>query len=484
MNRFNFIFFLSTLLMSSAAFAQHKITVKIDGYTMDTCILAYQVGQTTYIAKQLFEKNKAGEFVFEGEEALMGGLYSVLIKPRNEFFQFIISSKEEQKNLKLTTKIKDNPARDLTENLKIQNSPDNDVFTEYKNFLGKMRSKSETYIAQLNTAKENNDIEAVEKANKLLQGLDGEVMAFQDDLIKKYPKFLSPKIIKGSRQVDVPKELTTQEEVFAYYKKHFWDDYDWTDERLIRTPLFRDKMETYIERLTVQQVDSVSASCIYIIDKALEYKNKDVFQFAAVELLNKYAQQEIICMDGVYVSIAQKYYCSGLAYWLDSTEMVNICSDAAKMAPLRCGEMAPEARLKNIKDSSYVSLYSIKKPFVAVYFWDPACGSCSKTSEKIVPIYDKYKDRGFEIYGVCSMDWKNVDACRNKVKEQEITWINTSDEPYPLAWVKKSYDLRSNPFIYLLDENKHIIWKRITPEQLDDILERELDLYEKKKAKK
>lgn len=474
----------SCFLFIGTSLGQYKITVTIDGYENDTCILGYQIGRTTYIAQQVNKKNEKGDFVFEGEEALLGGLYSVLTKPKNQFFQFILSNDEEQKDLKIRTKIDKNPARDLPENLKIKNSPDNAVFDEYKAFLMNMRTRSEKYSADLATAKEKKEEAKVAELNKKIQGLDGEVTAYQDELLKKHPKLLSPKLITGGRQPEVPKELVDRADIFRYYKAHFWDTYDWTDERLIRTPILKEKMETYIEKLTVQQVDSVSEACLYIIDQALAAKNKEVFQFVAVYLLNKYAKQEVICLDGVYVSIAQKYYCTGMAYWLDSAQVEGICADAAKMAPLRCGRSAPEVRLKDINDSSYVSLYSIKKPFVAVYFWDPTCGNCAKMSDALVPIYEKYKDRGFEILGVCSKAWKDVEMCRTKVEKQKMAWINLSDEAYPLAWVKKYYDLRSNPFIYLLDEDKNILFKRISAEQLDQILEREFERYEKEKAAK
>jgi hypothetical protein len=105
-------------------------------------------------------------------------------------------------------------------------------------------------------------------------------------------------------------------------------------------------------------------------------------------------------------------------------------------------------------------------------------------TDKLIPVYEKYKDRGFEVLGVCSKSWKDVDACRTKIEKQKMDWINLSDAPYPLAWVKKYYDLRSNPFIYLLDEDKNILFKRITAEQLDQILEREFDRYEKEQKTK
>ncbi len=461
------------LLLTLNSSAQYKIAVDIEGYDNDTLILGYQVGKTTYIAKTVYSKNEKGVFVFEGEEPLLGGLYSVLIKPDNKFFQFIISSDEEQKDLQLSTKITTNPAAELSGNLKIKNSPDNDVFTEYKNFLGRMRQKSQKLSEKRKKAQEKKDSVELDKVNIEFAGLDKEVEDYQSQLLVKYPDYLSPKIINGSKQPVVPKEIKDRNEIFQYYKLHFFDNFDWADERMIRTPILMDKMDTYIEKLTLQTVDSVAKACEYLIDKALEFKNKKVFQFVAVQLLNQYAKQDVVCMDGVYVTIAQKYYCTGMAYWLDSAKVEKICEDAQRMAPLRCGKNAPEARLKNINDSSYVSLYSIRKPFVAVYFWDPTCGNCTKMTKKLVPVYNKWKDKGFEIYGVCSKPWSEVDVCRKKVTDEKMDWINTTDEPYPLAWVKKYYDLRSNPFIYLLNEDKEIIYKRLSAEQLDQILERE-----------
>ena len=463
--------------------AQYKITVSIDGYQNDTCILGYQVGGTTYVSNAVYERNQKGAFVFEGETTLLGGLYSVLIKPDNKYFQFIISSDEAQKDLILKTKITDNAAVELTANLKVENSKDNEVFMAFKSFLGQMRQKSQSLGRRRSSAEAQNDTALIRQLSAKFLALDQEVASYQDQLLLDYPDLLSPKIINGSRPPVVPDTIKDRAAVFNYYKAHFWDNFDWSDARLIRTPILKQKMDTYLEKLTMQTLDSVAAACVYMTDQALKYKSKEMFQYVAVQLLNQYAKQEVICMDGVYVTIAQKYYCSGLAYWLDSAKTASICADAQRMAPLRCGKNAPEARLKNINDSSYVSLYSIRKPFVAVYFWDPTCGNCAKMSKKLVPVYNKWKDKGFEIYGVCSKPWKEVEMCRKKVEDASIEWLNTTDDPYPLAWVKKYYDLRSNPYLYLLNEDKEIIYKRLSADQLDGILEREFNRLEQLKNK-
>ena len=226
--------------------AQYKITVSIDGYQNDTCILGYQVGGTTYVSNAVYERNQKGAFVFEGETTLLGGLYSVLIKPDNKYFQFIISSDEAQKDLILRTKITDNPAVELTANLKVENSKDNEVFMAFKSFLGQMRQKSQSLGRRRSSAEAQNDTALIRQLSAKFLALDQEVASYQDQLLLDYPDLLSPKIINGSRPPVVPDTIKDRAAVFNYYKAHFWDNFDWSDARLIRTPILKQKMDTYL----------------------------------------------------------------------------------------------------------------------------------------------------------------------------------------------------------------------------------------------
>ena len=47
---------------------------------------------------------------------------------------------------------------------------------------------------------------------------------------------------------------------FNYYKENFWNNMDFTDERILRTPIFFNKMDTYLNKLTVQDPDSIKKS--------------------------------------------------------------------------------------------------------------------------------------------------------------------------------------------------------------------------------
>lgn len=446
----------------------YNIQVKIDNYDNDTCILGYRLGKKTYVKDTLLTRNnkKGDGWVFSGEEPLKGGIYLVLTKPNNVYFEFLISNEEEQKDISLKTKMEDGG---MTKNLKVQGSADNQAFLDYLKFLSDTRAK-DTKIAKalekITEEKEKAKVQADREA------LGKSVRAYQENMIKEHPEYLSSNLISASLQPEVPEGLS-RTEGFYYYRQHYWDGFDWSDPRLIRTPVFKDKIEFWTEKLAVQAPDSVIVAVDYILEKTLKGGNKEMFQYAAAELLNKYAQSKVICMDAVYVFLGEKYYCSGKADWVDSAQLEKICENVKTLKPLRCGEYAPNIRLKKM-DGTPVNLYEVKAKITAVYFWDPDCGNCSKTSAKLVPIYNKYKDRGFEIFGICSKSWKEIDKCEKKVKEKQMDFINTSDDPYPLAVAKKMYDIKVNPYLILLAEDKKILWKRLDPKQLEDILKREL----------
>jgi peroxiredoxin len=465
------ILLFTSTLVSALDKDGYNIRVRIDGYKNDTCILAHHYGDKKYISATVTSKNEDNEFIFEGEEPLKGGIYVVLIKENNNYFEFLVPNEEDQKDLILSTKLDE--SKDLSKHLKIEGSKDNQAYLDYMKFNAKLQKEKIALQEKVGLEKQ---AKKKEKLQNSIKALDAKLKAYQLGAIEKNPNFLSSKLIAEWIVRDVPEAVKGDKFAWFYWTRaHFWDHFDFSDERLIRTPLFKYKMEIYTEKLTPTVPDSVIAAVDEILQKAKLGKNKVMFQYAASELLNKYAKSKIICMDAVYVFLGEKYYCSGEADWVDSVQLERICENVASIKPLQCGMYAPNVRLKKL-DGTPIHLYDVKAKYTAVYFWSPSCGNCSKTSAKLVPIYDKYKDKGFEIFGICSESWKNLDQCKKKVAEKGMIFINTSEDSYPLAVAKKYYDLKVNPYILLLDEDKKIMFKRIDPQQIDDILQREFGL--------
>lgn len=459
-------FFGSILSIQAQDEAAYHIEVTIDNYNNDTCILGYRSGKNIYVTDTVLRSSK-GNWIFEGEEPLPGGIYMILVKPNNVYTTFLISSEEDQKDIQLRTKFENN---DIQRNLKVSNSPDNQLFYDYLAFLNKNREKDQQLNEQINAA----DASAKPALLKQREALGTQVRTYQDRLIQEHPQSLTASILKSSMRPDVPPGLD-RKQGFYYYRARYWDGFNWADERLIRTQIFKDHMEEWTEKLTVQAPDSVIKAVDFILENVKRAGNAKMMRYAAAELLNKYAQTKIICMDAVYVFIGEKYYCNSDAVvdWVEPEQLTKICEDVQKLKPLLCGLYAPNIRLRNMEGKP-INLYDVQAEYVALYFWDPTCGNCGKATDKLVPIYNEYKDKGFEIFGICSKTWKDIAQCKNKIEEKKMTFINTSDDAYPLAVVKKQYNVQSNPYIILLDKDKRIRWKRLDPDQLKDLLQRGL----------
>ena len=75
--------------------------------------------------------------------------------------------------------------------------------------------------------------------------------------------------------------------VFNYYKAHYWDAIDFSDDRILRTPFLEAKIDRYIKNLVVQTPDSLIKDTDWLISKASA--NKDVKSYVVFYIINQYA---------------------------------------------------------------------------------------------------------------------------------------------------------------------------------------------------
>ena len=107
-------------------------------------------------------------------------------------------------------------------------------------------------------------------------------------------------------------------------------------------------------------------------------------------------------------------------------------------------------------------------------------GIVKKSMPDMVDFYKAYKDKGVEVFAVCTKLYNELDSCWSYIDEKGIgIWLNTVD-PYHRSKYKTLYDIRSTPQIYILDEKKEILSKRIGAEQLPEVMDRILEIRENK----
>jgi len=206
--------------------------------------------------------------------------------------------------------------------------------------------------------------------------------------------------------------------------------------------------------------------------------SEEVYKYTLQLLFNKYNNSNIMGMDKAFVFFAETYYLNGNAPWADSAWLNKVEERVKEIKPNLIGNKAPEIRLLSPNDQ-FISLYNTQAEYVVLFFFEPGCGHCKKSTPLMKALADKYWAQGVEVLGIYTQVEK--EEWLKFIKEQGLeSWINGWD-PYNQSHFRQNYDVKSTPSIYLLDKHKNIIGKRIDVETLGQILEDEFKKNPEKK---
>jgi peroxiredoxin len=142
-------------------------------------------------------------------------------------------------------------------------------------------------------------------------------------------------------------------------------------------------------------------------------------------------------------------------------QMAKMSAQRAKTAHLSLGKAAPEIDLLS-PDGKSVKLSSLKGKLVLIDFWASWCGPCRRENPNVVRVYNQYKSKGFEIYGV-SLD-KDRNAWLKAIEQDGLTWLHVFDQQSAAA---QTYQVSAIPQTYLIDKNGNILAKNLRGKALE-----------------
>ncbi len=451
-----------------ATFAQkgYKLTVELDAFQDSVSYLSYYYGKGQYYQDTAIV-GKNGTLVFEGEDTLAHGMYSVIIS-NSKLFDLVLD--EQVLGFSIDT-------ADVVKSMKVKGGKENKRFFEYLKFLN---------VKQKEAATINNDSTmGAPHKREALGKLDDQVRVFIKEFHKKYPKSFSSNFIYSIENPQVPEpprksdgSLVDSNFSFNYYKSHYFDNFDFSDQRLLRTNSFHKKIMYYMNKLTVQDADSLIKSLDYILKKSAQ--NQELFKYALTNFTSKYERSESMGMDAVFVHLGKNYFMKGMAdEWFSEKQLNEIADKVTSLDPLLIGKKAPNIVVKDTAQKKFLQLYEIKSKYTIVYIWSPDCGHCKKATPKLKTLYDNYKSQGVEVFGVGN-EFENEEWI-DFINKHDLNWINGSDGGDFTSNFRTLYDVHSTPQTYLLDENKEILAKKMTIESLENILNYFIEKEQKEK---
>lgn len=464
------LFLFATLFFHLAVQAQsggYKIEVEIANLPDTTLLLGNYYGESTYAKDTcVFQKGKG---VFEGGNTLPQGVY-FLILGKTKLFDFVVGTDQD---FLLKT-----DANNYLASMQVKDDEDNQLFFQNVNYTVQKNKEAAPHIAVLqdSTASEA----SIQEARAAMKQINQEVDSVQNAYIQSAPHTLTAKYIRASQALHIPENAKKEDgsidnaKAFAHYKIHFFDAMDLSNDAFLRfpRPIYTEKIGEYLDRLVVQQPDSIFKYASWIIEQAKP--NAETYKYATWNILLKYQNPDIMGLDEVFVRLFDTYFATGeMDFWANAQLVKNLKEQADRYRKSLIGQKGANLIMQD-QNFSPKSLYDIKKKYTILYIFDPDCGHCKKETPKLVEFYQQHaKSLDVEVYAV-SADTSMV-KMKDYIRDMKMPWITVNGPRTYVGPYADLYDAPVTPMVYVLDENKIIIGKKLAAAQLADFITR----YEK-----
>jgi Domain of unknown function (DUF5106)/Thioredoxin-like len=451
----------------------YTINVTLKPYKNTYVYLGYYYGKLKALADSvLLDANSQG--VFTGKEPLHGGIYFI-VSPRKEILFEVLIDKQQQFSITADS-------INLPYSVAFTGTPENSLFQHYTSFAnqtGQAISKTNNEYSQAKTKKDSAAI------SKRLKVLTDKMQHFRDSISTTHPQSLLAGLFGAMKEPVVPSAAEhpggkyDSNYAYQYYKSHYWDGISFDDERWIRTPFFEPKLEKYYKDLVVPLPDSISKE----VDHMLLYArtSPEMFKYLLVYFVQKYINPQYMGQDAVFVHLFEKYINTGQADFFTQQYKDFMFKRAYSLMANLIGVQAANLEMVDTLGKP-MNLYTIQNNYTVICFWDPTCSHCKETVPKVDSIYQaKWKKEGVSLYGVMveggKENWLKFihdNNLKGWVHVYELPEKQKLDEAAGKASYRQLYDVYQTPILYLVDKDKRIIAKKLSYQQLDEVLDLKL----------
>jgi hypothetical protein len=463
------------LLLNASSTAQQGYEIKagIRPFRSGHLFLAYYYGTKQFLIDSA-RIDGSGVAVFKGDARLQGGVYLIAFPEKNGWIECLI---DKQQRFSVTA-----DTADPTGSIRYSGSEDNTLFAEYqrRSFLtGTSMSRNQAALTTATGAE-------AERIRAEMQKSGRELQVYREDFMKRYPDHLLTAVFHVLKDPEIPPAEKhpggkyDSSYAYQYYKSHFWDGVSMTDERLIRTPVFQPRLDRYFSEVLPQHPDSLIMAADELIESSKG--NPEMFKFLLSTLTEKYVNPAYMGQDAVFVHLFQKYYMTGQAdSWMNEKYRKFVFDRGYSLMGNVVGKQGSDFEFLDSTDRKR-NLYGIEAPLTVVCFWDPTCGHCQEDVPRLDSIFkSKWKSQGVAMFGMMTdggrdkwLEFIRRHDLRGWVHGYQTKEMKEADYAANRPNYRQLYDVYQTPMLYLLDKDKRIVAKKLTYQQMDELIQARL----------
>ncbi len=432
----------------------YRIEISVRGLSDEECYLAYHFGDRQFLKDTVYS-DPQGHFVFEGPEKLDPGMYMVVL-PGQHYFEILV---DHNQHFSVETQL-----NRLVESMAFSGSPDNQGFYEYLRFLNMQRPEMMSLREEMNNP--GTPADRLAELRERMDSVNGLIRRQQDQYMEAFPDGLFSAILLAQRDPEVPESLMggAQDQIRQFFIENYWRNMDFSDDRLLRTPVYHNLLRRFFSDFLHQIPDTIIRYADRVIEKSRV--SPEAFRYTIWFLTNFTERSQIMGMDAAYVHMVNRYYASGEAFWIEEGPLQRLLDRVSRIEPLLVGELAPDITLYT-PEGDPLSLHGVDATYLVIYFWESDCVHCQRETPALKELYEQYRDKGLKVFAANTEG--DADSWKHAISRYGLEWINVNDISNRSGFREK-YDIYGIPLVFLLDEDKRIIAKKISVEQLEGFL--------------
>ncbi len=479
MKKVLFTICLSVLVIAGLAKDGFHVKGTIRNNTDSLVFFCYYFGSGTTVQKIDSAKLTPGTATIDmkADRKITSGIYMLLFADKSPQVEMIV---ENGKEIDF-----DFDKADFTNSMKFVNDENNTRFYDDKKFIASLNPR----ITELGKKLEGGKKKDTTYVNEQYEIINQSIFKYRDDLIAKDPASILSVLYTAMKEPVMPKNITAMKEgrtkdslKFVYYKNNYWNNWNFSDDRLIYAPLLEAKLTNYF-KLVPSIPDSFNVEADRIMKQVT--CNTDMYKFSFWWMTRYAGVSKVMGMDESYVYMIEKYvmgrdYCGHL----DSATKAAYVTDAQKIGPNTMGKKGRNIEMPDDKEVPQTLWNTCTKgDFTVLAFYDPTCHHC----EKEVPSMDSMlniveKEEGIKIMRFAVENADEDVKWHKFIEDKKLHnhWVHVHN-PSRMGNYRADYNVYSNPIFYLLDKDAIIIGKRIDHSNIGGLIKHLND--EKKKGK-